>query len=1219
MEILRIYLTNIHSLRQPVELDFTRPPLAGSGIFAITGDTGAGKTTLLDAITLALYGRVARNSKEKQPKEAMSFGAGESMAEVDFRAGERLYRARWSQRRAHGKAEGNLMPAGRELACWSDEKQAYEILASKIKEVDELVEAVTGLDYDRFTRSVLLAQGDFAAFLRAGEKERSELLERITGTSIYSDLSRAAFERHKIERDKLDAMKMQWEQLGAVGEENEAELAQQLAGLNTAYTQRQSHMATLRRQHQLRRQQADTEPLLQQTTDALTRAEETWAQAAPDRQRYAHARQVRAFAPDLRQQEADQQRAAEWLHELNQWQRQLEQVAATTVETKTRLAEEQARWADFQAAFTRQQALLEQAARLDERVTAAADAVAAAQELRDKNLSAQTQLEAQLAHARQQAQASADTIQNLSQWLAEHAQWAELPARLAVLEQQRDQLRDIYRKRQQETARLETDQQARENAKQQFSLAESALTQAQDDWERTSADLAAALPEGFGGESPDDPVLRLNQAIGQLQDRLFTLEQLAGIDEEYRQLLRQRSDEEERLEGLRARQSQLGKELLVALDRAADFEAELNYKTHVYQQQQQIVNYEKDRQLLEEGQPCPLCFSTHHPFREHPPSPFADRARAEYEKARQYHQQLQQQARDLMQEDKDLSREIESLMGSELRELRGQFEAQTERMLAFEARIAQLAEGGLQDEDRPADWRQLAGAAGRQLDVWKAARNRIEQLQQQKTRLAEWVAMAEKERMQRESEVALLHDRATQSQLRLDETTLEYQTALNRINELLAPLGATFEPEQGKALFERLQQQARQFVGQQQALAAAREAEQRNASQFESLSRQAAGAAEESQNARRQWQSRQEEYQRLQAERQELLKGSVEDARRQWDETQTLRQTQLEEARTAYNQHKEALSALERRLSDRSRDLGQLQLSIDNRSITLQQTALNAGFDNLDMARGALIDAEEENELESRLQRIDNQLADARRERQEILDKWNALLQQTQHWPELEDLSALLAAAEAEAATLLERTGAVREQLRLHAERRRQAQTLAAAIAAQQHEYRRWSLLNDLIGQADGKKFRTFAQGLTLQKLVALANAHLQQLSGRYLIAKKDDAELDLEVIDTYQADNRRSALSLSGGESFLVSLSLALGLSDLAGRDTRIRSLFIDEGFGTLDDNSLDLALATLENLQSSGKTIGIISHVKALKERIGVQVQVVKRSNGFSEVQVV
>ncbi len=164
----------------------------------------------------------------------------------------------------------------------------------------------------------------------------------------------------------------------------------------------------------------------------------------------------------------------------------------------------------------------------------------------------------------------------------------------------------------------------------------------------------------------------------------------------------------------------------------------------------------------------------------------------------------------------------------------------------------------------------------------------------------------------------------------------------------------------------------------------------------------------------------------------------------------------------------------------------------------------------------------------------------------------------------------------------------------------------------------RWGKLNELIGQADGKKFRIFAQGLTLKKLVRLANIHLSNLNDRYFIHKPDDQLLDLEIIDTFQADNCRSMLSLSGGESFLVSLALALGLSDLAGHKAQIKSLFIDEGFGSLDENSLDLALSTLENLRSSGKTIGLISHVNTLKERIGTQIQVIKSGNGLSQIQI-
>ncbi|MEN0049171.1 MAG: SbcC/MukB-like Walker B domain-containing protein, partial [Bacteroidota bacterium] len=202
---------------------------------------------------------------------------------------------------------------------------------------------------------------------------------------------------------------------------------------------------------------------------------------------------------------------------------------------------------------------------------------------------------------------------------------------------------------------------------------------------------------------------------------------------------------------------------------------------------------------------------------------------------------------------------------------------------------------------------------------------------------------------------------------------------------------------------------------------------------------------------------------------------------------------------------------------------------------------------------------------------------------------------------------------------LQQEVGALKERLQYNESRKKQSQNLQTALTKQKKEYARWSELNKVIGMRSGKKFRVFAQGLTLQQLVFHANQHLEKLNDRYFIQRRDNEELELEIIDLYQANHVRSMNTLSGGESFLASLALALGLSDLAGKNTLIRSLFIDEGFGTLDEATLDMAITTLENLQASGKTIGIISHVPALKERIGTQIRVNKQGNGYSEVEVV
>lgn len=190
----------------------------------------------------------------------------------------------------------------------------------------------------------------------------------------------------------------------------------------------------------------------------------------------------------------------------------------------------------------------------------------------------------------------------------------------------------------------------------------------------------------------------------------------------------------------------------------------------------------------------------------------------------------------------------------------------------------------------------------------------------------------------------------------------------------------------------------------------------------------------------------------------------------------------------------------------------------------------------------------------------------------------------------------------------LARQGELRQQQQTDDHYRRQQQQLIVQIEEHQRELADWDQLNQLIGSASGDRFRRFAQGLTLDHLVFLANQQLERLHGRYLLKRQADDTLELAVIDRWQADNLRDTRTLSGGESFLVSLALALALSDLVSDKNRIESLFLDEGFGTLDAETLDVALDALDNLNASGKTIGVISHVQAMKERIPVQIRVLK-----------
>jgi DNA repair protein SbcC/Rad50 len=197
--------------------------------------------------------------------------------------------------------------------------------------------------------------------------------------------------------------------------------------------------------------------------------------------------------------------------------------------------------------------------------------------------------------------------------------------------------------------------------------------------------------------------------------------------------------------------------------------------------------------------------------------------------------------------------------------------------------------------------------------------------------------------------------------------------------------------------------------------------------------------------------------------------------------------------------------------------------------------------------------------------------------------------------------------------------GSLEQQVKNDDEAKKRREAGGTELQAAESEALRWGRLKELIGSADGAKFSRFAQSLTLRQLIGLANDHLKVLAERYLLMAAEGDELDLRIVDLYQANVDRPMESLSGGESFLASLALALGLSELASRHHPIDSLFIDEGFGTLDSETLEVALSALENLRAGGKTIGLISHVDLLKERLTTQVRVVRGAGGTSRIEVV
>lgn len=1146
MRILNIAFKNINSLEGEGLLHFDHGPIADSGVFAITGPNGSGKSSILDVITLGLYGETFRF--DRPANHVMTKHTQECYAQVEFALGTDRFRARWEVKRDASLSDSAPLAARMSL---SKIGAPDETLAETPNQVRTRIAELTGMDFHRFSKTIVLPQGDFAAFLHALDSERMDILEKISGTNLAREYLQQLEDRFGQSQTRLAELKqdmagiplLEPEALQAAAADLE-DFQLQVGELQQQKRQAQADLETL---HHLAYQRQTVQQLQSQQQELAQKIQ----QYQSELQRIASHQAALQFKPDLSLLRNKEAQAAQ------------QQTALESLRKELGMLQQQLGDGEQAPPAVDDQSLAEQRQILD------------GLKLSVSELKLELPRQRELVQSiQQQIAGHQDAVAELDAWLQAHQ------AEAVLLEDFPDVV--LLRKLRTERAELEGKQKSQtawtKNTQSALKKNQTALA----DTEAAIADLTARIEQ--------DKQSLQTIAHGKSLDELTELqqEQQARV-----------ADLQEMLSLANATDKLTGKGLLVwlglkkPLDVPPDInelQAKLDELTQAMNREQNIAQVLEnalrsealvkkltaDRAKLIDGQPCYLCGSTEHPYVAKPPV-FTDAKQALADQRGKI--QTLKAGLDSANSQLNAAKKFDTQQSNKqqrLQQMHSQWTVLANRLNVMRGEMA-IGNLSLQKHYLLEETEELNKLNGL-----------VKQYGQLQRNLGKMQAELESKRLGLQKQQQAVQTLTAQWENRppeFDQVAQRYNECLSQENALIQKLTAQLAalgeklPAKGKenALFDRLTARRQDY-------------------QVYLLRRQ----------------GQQKEIDELQARLQ-----SSQDKIRIYEQQLAEKQTSLSE-QERLSLHL-AIIEKQKLIIDQEQSLRVLQIECKTilQSLT-DKLAANPVAQSLDELADLLQLIESEPQIRQQLTGDENRLADIERQLQTLQDNLQtesaacSALDEEQLARQLAGFTAQLDIAEQEVQTL-------QHKLAKQQQYRDKLATLENELAEQQQLFNAAEAELAQI-KADPAGYKRNIQRMLVNNLLSHANRILEQLSGRYSIRNAgSELGLALEIEDLKQNNVRRQPQTLSGGESFVVSLALALALAEIANNGKAIDSLFLDEGFGNLDAESLYLAMSTLESLKTHGKTVGIISHVEGVKKRIKTQIELVKKPNGLSELKMV